>query len=365
ISFSIGTVFAHAITPVFTVIQTVADWGAQVQQYMPPITSPTLGAGIMYVLVVLSAVGIRAASRRGSFVHRGVVVVALIGVVVFWRDWWPEPSVAFLDVRQGDATVILSPEGRVAVVDAGNRNEFADYGERVVAPYLWSRGVTRIDHLILTHADRDHMGGALYLLDEMAVGEVVLGPVAGESATEREVIDRCATRSVPVRRVASGDAIDLGGAELFVVHPPMEWPGNHEDNDLSIVMRLEWDGTRVLLPGDIEVEAETLVAKTDCRADVLKVPHHGSRTSSSAAFIDAVAPRYAVVSTGGRYGREAVSSQVLDRYSQRGITVLRTDELGAVLLTMENGSPRLVGTRRVRPANPVPKRAGTTHGDGQ
>lgn len=364
ISFSIATIFAHALAPAITVIQTVAGWGAEVQQYMPPITSPTLGAGIMYVLVVLSAVGIRAASRRGSFVHRGVVVVALIGVVVFWRDWWPEPSVAFLDVRQGDATVILSPEGRVAVIDAGNRNEFADYGERVVAPYLWSHGVTRIDHLFLTHADRDHMGGAVYLLDELDVGEVLLGPVAGDSQTEREIIERCVIHSVPVKRVTSGEVFDLGGAALHVLHPPAEWPGNHEDNDLSVVIRLDWDGTRVLLPGDIEAEAEALVARSDCRADVLKVPHHGSRTSSSIAFIDAVAPRFAVVSTGGRYGREAVSSQVLDRYVQRGITVLRTDELGAVVLRLDNGSPHLVGTRQVRPANPVLKRAGTTHGDG-
>ncbi len=363
LSFSIATIFTHAVAPAITVIQTIAGWGAHIQQYMPPITSPTLGAGIVYVLVVLIAVGFRAATRFGSFVHRGVVVVALLGVVVFWRDWWPEPSVAFLDVRQGDATVILSPQRRVAVIDAGNRNEFADYGERVVAPYLWSRGVTRIDHLFLTHADRDHMGGAVYLLDEMDVGEVLLGPVAGESQTEREIIERCATQTVSVRRVAAGEVFDLGGAQLHVLHPPAVWLGNHEDNDLSIVMRLHWDDMRVLLPGDIEAEAEALVARSECGADVLKVPHHGSRTSSSAAFIDAVAPRFAVVSTGGRYGREAVSSQVLDRYTKRGITVLRTDELGAVVLTLKNGSPHLVGTRQVRPANPVPKRTGTTLGE--
>lgn len=353
VSLAIATVFAHALAPVLEIIRTVAGWGASVQHLMPAITSPTLAAAVLYVLAILAAVGMRAATDRGRMIHRCMVVVTLVVVAVFWRDWWPEPSVTFLDVRHGDATVILSPEGKVAVIDAGNSNEFTDYGERVVAPYLWSRGITQIDHLFLTHADRDHMGGALYLLDAMTVGEALLGPIPGESATEREVIGRCAAQSVPVKRIVAGEVFDLGGAQLHVLHPPAEWPGNHDDNNLSIVMRLDWDGTRVLFPGDIEAEAEALVAHSACRADVLKVPHHGSRTSSSPAFIDAVAPRIAVVSTGGQHGREAVSSVVLDRYAQRGIPVLRTDELGAIVLTIEDGTRRLLGTRRPSSVNPL------------
>jgi competence protein ComEC len=360
LSLSIATVFAHAMLPAVSAIQTVALWGASVQHFLPAITSPTMGAAVAYVLVVLVAVGIRTGTRRGRWLHVGAVAGLLIGVFLCWQDWWPEPSVTFLDVRHGDATVIRSPEGRVTVVDAGDRNEYGDYGERVVAPYLWAHGISRIDYLFLTHADRDHMGGALFLLDEMPVGEVVLGPVAGDSAMERDVLDRCAKRAVAVRRVDAGDVFELGGARLHVLHPPREWPGNHDDNDLSVVLRLDWNNLRVLLPGDIEVEAEALVAAADCRADVLKVPHHGSRTSSSSAFIDAIAPRFAVVSTGGRIGREAVSPQVLDRYEQRNIKVLRTDERGAVILYLDDDEPRLVGTKYARPK---PERTRVSYGD--
>lgn len=360
LSFSVATVFAHAMLPAVSAIQAIAIWGASVQYFLPAITSPTMGAAAAYVLVVLVAVGIRTATTRGRWLHVGAVAGLLIGVFVCWQDWWPEPSVAFLDVRHGDATVIRSPEGTVTVVDAGDRNEYGDYGERVVAPYLWTHGMNRIDHLFLTHADRDHMGGALFLLDEMPVGEVLLGPVTGDSVMERDLLERCAKRAVAVRRVDVGDVFEMGGASLHVMHPPVDWPGQHDDNDLSIVLRLDWDNLRVLLPGDIEAEAEALVSAADCRADVLKVPHHGSRTSSSPAFIDAVAPRFAVVSTGGRIGREAVSPQVLERYTQRDIEVLRTDERGAVILYLENGGPRLVGTR---PAQPKRELTHVSYGD--
>jgi competence protein ComEC len=102
---------------------------------------------------------------------------------------------------------------------------------------------------------------------------------------------------------------------------------------------------RVLLPGDVESVAETMLLFTDCDADVLKVPHHGSKTSSTEPFIDAVSPKFAVISTGGRYGHEAVSTQVLDRYQRRGIEIFRTDELGGIVLHIENGVPAFTGTR--------------------
>ncbi len=345
ISLPIAAVFAHAILPAMAVILFLARWGTAVQHFMPAITSPTAGAAFAYVMAVLLVVGIRTVTRRGRCLHLGAIAVLLICAVVFWREWYPVPGVAFLDVRHGDATVIRSPGGTVAVVDAGDRNEYVDYGERAVAPYLWWRGINRIDYLFLTHADRDHMGGALYLVDEMSVREVLLGPVAGDSTTERELVERCAKAGITIRRISAGDIFDLGGAELHVLHPPADWEAAHDDNDCSIVLRLDCNGIRVLLTGDIESEAEALVAESDCRSDILKVPHHGSRTSSSPRFIDAVAPQYAVVSTGGAFGRGAVSQQVLQWYRERKIPVYRTDKLGAVILRFDDGAITLAGTR--------------------
>jgi competence protein ComEC len=345
VSLPLATVFTYAALPAVTAIHSIAGWGAAVQHIMPAVTSPSAGAVIAYVSAVLLAVGIRSVTRKQRWIHVGIVGLLLLSVPAFWRDWTPDPKVTFLDVGHGDATVIQSPGGRIAVVDAGNSNEFADYGERAVAPYLWYEGSNRIDYLFLTHADRDHMGGALYLLEHMSVGEVLLGPVPSESDTEREVLARCAEKAVPARRVVAGQTFDLGGATLTVLHPPADWPGVHDDNNLSIVLRLDWETMRVLLPGDVESVAETMLLFTDCDADVLKVPHHGSKTSSTEPFIDAVSPKFAVISTGGRYGHEAVSTQVLDRYQRRGIEIFRTDELGGIVLHIENGVPAFTGTR--------------------
>lgn len=346
VSLSLATVFVYAALPAIAAIQSLAQWGAAVQHVMPTITSPTAGAVVAYVSAVLLAAAIRNVTQKRRWLHVGAVGFLLLCVPVFWRDWIPDPKVTFLAVGHGDATVIQSPRRKVVVVDTGNRNEYIDYGERVVAHHLWSEGLNRIDYLFLTHPDRDHMGGALYLIERVPIGEVLLGPVPGEGATERNVLARCAQEAVPVRRVSAGETFDLGGAKLYVLHPPRHWPGQHDDNNRSIVLRLDWDETRILLPGDIEAEAEKRLLASDCDAHVLKVPHHGSRTSSSEAFIDAVSPQYAVISTGGRYGHEAVSLQIIERYERRGIKVLRTDELGGIVLRIVDGAPRFTGTRR-------------------
>ena len=346
-SFEVGAIFGHALLPAVFAIDLVSEWGAAAQRHMPAITSPSLVAGICYCVGVVLIAAIRgAASLRRPRLLKGVAVALLLLALVFWRPWRELPEVLFLDVGHGDATFIRSPEGATALVDTGDCNEYVNYAATVVAPYVLSHGAKRIDRLFLTHADSDHMGGAPYLIDTVPVGEVLLGPLPTDSELEETVLERCAERSVPVRRVALGESIDLGGATLTVLHPPEGWIASQEDNECSLVLRLEWDGVRVLLPGDIQSAGEAAVSSLDCRAEVLKVPHHGSRTSSSDAFIDAVAPAHAIVSTRGTGGREPISAEVLERYQTRGLTVWRTDIQGAIRLRVVDGTLHLEGTRR-------------------
>ncbi|MCC6698425.1 MAG: DNA internalization-related competence protein ComEC/Rec2, partial [Candidatus Hydrogenedentes bacterium] len=283
-SIEAAAVFGHAMLPAVFAIDWVSEWGAAVQRHMPMIPSPTLAAGICFTLGMLLAAALRgAASPRHPRLLKACAALLLILAVAFWRPWRERAEVVFLDVGHGDATFVRSPGGSTVLIDAGDRSEYANYAATVVAPYLMSQGAGRIDHLFLTHTDRDHMGGAPYLIDTLEVGEVFLGPLVTDSELEGDLLARCAARAVPVRRIALGQRFDLGGATLEVLHPPQNWTASQEDNECSLVLRLEWDGVRVLLPGDIQSEGEAAVAALDCRAEVLKVPHHGSHTSSSDA----------------------------------------------------------------------------------
>jgi competence protein ComEC len=231
------------------------------------------------------------------------------------------------------------------VVDAGMRSEYLDEGERTVAPFLRSNHETTIDVLMLTHPDADHMGGAKYLLEHFRVGMVVIGPGPSGGAMEDELVALCGSRGVAVQRLAKGDRFALGGAQVEVLHPPRELPADVGENDRSLVARVSWDDFSVLLTGDVERAGEEMLAGAPLRAEVMKVPHHGSITSSSEAFIDAVRPSVAVVSVGPR-GRQHVLSQiVVERYESRGARVFRTDIVGGVRLRPEKG-----GGIRVEPA---------------
>jgi competence protein ComEC len=249
--------------------------------------------------------------------------------------------VTFLDVGQGDATVVELPDGRVLVVDAGGfpGSDF-DTGRAVVAPYLATRKIRRIDVLAMTHAHPDHFGGLTHLVRHGRVGEFWWTGRPGTGLEWRRFADALAASGVPVRTVGRGDRpAGFSPATLEVLHPPPGWSGSGL-NDSSLTLRVRIGGTAVLLTGDIEAGAEASLRRDvgdRLAASVLKAPHHGSRTSSTASFLDAVRPGLVVVPVGAdnRYGLPA--PEVEARYRGRGLCVLRTDRCGAVTVVSDGG----------------------------
>jgi competence protein ComEC len=259
------------------------------------------------------ALGLLAWRRRESASGArplGAAATLLLGVAVALAAWpvlRPGDGrlrVTVLDVGQGDAIVVETPDRRAILVDAGVGGSLRlDVGERVVAPFLWNRGFLRLAAVLATHGDADHVGGL------PAVRR--LFPVAADWSDEEP----------PGRRW-------LGG----VMFTTSVAAGAASRNDAALLLRLELGLASFLLASDITARAEgSLVAGgSSLRATVLKVPHHGARGSSSAAFLRAVRPDVAVISVGARNGYGHPAPETLGRLAAAGATVYRTDRDGAV-----------------------------------
>jgi competence protein ComEC len=250
--------------------------------------------------------------------------------------------VTFLDVGQGDAILIEGPRGFTALVDGGGRYDGSfDTGARIVEPVLRAAGISRLDLVVLSHPHPDHLNGLLRILERFPVGALWTHGDSGRNPTYGDLIEVAERHRVP--RPSPGRLVwnDL------VVEAVGPWyagtigvPPGLSTNDASLVLRLRYHGRRVLLTGDIgdEGEAELLDRRReglDLEADVLKVPHHGSRHASSAPFVDAVSPKLAVV-TAGRFNRFGLPSPAaVARYAERGVEVRRTDRDGAVAVTLD------------------------------
>jgi competence protein ComEC len=229
-----------------------------------------------------------------------------------------------------DGAVLLRTRSHLLVYDSGPAyTPQADAGSRVLLPLLRVRGETRIHLLMLSHRDSDHVGGAAALLAGVPVAAVSRSLDDGHPLRET-----LAARGVPHRPCVAGQRWRWDGVAFEVLHPAQADLGlPHKPNALSCVLRVQAaGGASVLLTGDIEAAQEAALLQRDAavlRADVLLVPHHGSKTSSTAAFLDAVQPGVAVVQAGyrSRFGHPA--PPVLARYAERGIVVMRSDRCGA------------------------------------
>lgn len=245
----------------------------------------------------------------------------------------------FVDVGQGDATLVDLPDGSLMLVDAGGApGGGPDPGARALLPLLRARRRDRIDVVVLSHPHPDHYGGLPALLDAVAVGEVWDSGQAEAEHPDGEasrLLARARRLGARVRRPEElcGRPILRGGARIDVLWPCPAHDPLLEANDNSLVVRVAFGRRSLLLAGDVEREAEAAIARTvgrAARADVLKVAHHGSRTSSTPPFLAAVAPRLAVISAGlhNRFGHP--HPEVEEALAARGTTALRLDAVGGV-----------------------------------
>jgi len=269
--------------------------------------------------------------------------LALMLPAVAWPAPAPAPGEAWittLDVGQGLA-VLVRTSHRALLYDAGPAfGGEGDSGERIVAPYLRAAGIESIEAMIVSHRDSDHSGGAVSVLENFPVATLLSSLPAGDPLPG----------FVPAAmRCAAGETWVWEGVRFEVLHPAQPPAAAKKANNLSCVLKVSAGGHAMLLTGDIEVPAEAeLLARSPAAlsAEVLLVPHHGSRTSSSAAFLAAVRPAVAVVPVGYRNRFRHPSAEVLDRYGAAQVRVYRTDHDGAVTVRLSSAGLDVTSERQ-------------------
>jgi competence protein ComEC len=288
-----------------------------------------------------------ACAARAAHVRRHALLAAAACLVV--AVWWPVVPRAgadvvelhAIDVGQGDAVALRTPHGHWVLFDAGRVWRGGDAGRATVLPYLRRRGGV-LDAFVLSHPHADHVGGAASVLAAMRPAHYLDGAYTLGNDSYLASLAAARADGVAWHRVHPSDSLVVDGVALHVLAPDSAWTAALSDPNLaSVIVAVRWRGVRFLLVGDAEApEEQWLVDRATrdssvadaLRADVLKVAHHGSRTSSTPAFLALVRPRLALVSVGAGNTYGHPSAEVMRRLEDGGADVLRTDQLGTIVV---------------------------------
>jgi competence protein ComEC len=290
-----------------------------------------------------------------------VAQLCAIGVIVVHPLSAGRPNgklqIDFLDVGQGDSALVTLPDGTTLLIDGGGRpgpfkqektstldtntvfeRETRSIGESVVSEYLWWRGLDRIDYILATHADADHIDGLNDVARNFSVRAALVARMPGRDPEYSRFSETLSSREIPIRAIGAGDVLQFHGVTAGVSWPPatanLDAPsGNNE----SVVLSLRCGNRAFLFTGDIEMRGEDSIlrARNNLDADVVKIAHHGSKTSSIEAFIRATQPRFAVISVGQTSVFGHPNSDVVERWRANGAQVLTTGENGTITFSTD------------------------------
>jgi len=239
----------------------------------------------------------------------------------------------FIDVDQGDSFLMETPDNKTVLIDGGDFDKYKTH----LLPFLDSRQIDTINTAVVTHYHDDHLGGISELVKDKKVENLILPDYPDEDTTRSELEKLAKKTSTNVFYASAGDTLNLGsnGIVAKVIHPASGGlEGDNFHNNSSLVLHITYGKSSILITGDIESRAEKLISKENIRCDIMKIPHHGSSSSSSKKFLKAADPTYGIISAGknNRYGHPHY--EVLEALDDESITVYRTDRDGHITFTI-------------------------------
>lgn len=293
--------------------------------------------------------------------------ILLFGLIVFHPFSAPVADgrlhIDFLDVGQGDSALITFPNGETMLVDGGGRMNFSkiyskngdgddpelfepdspSIGESVVSEFLWEKGYSKVDYILATHADADHIQGLSDVAKNFAVKEAFFGRTPFDDEDFQQLYSILEQRNTETEILSRGEVLNFGNVKIEILYPEKDSsPEAVSDNNHSLVLRIIYGNRKFLLTGDIEKETEKFLTENSAvQADVVKVAHHGSRTSSIAQFIEATKAEYAIIPVGrkSRFGHP--HKEVVERWQSSGAKVLMTGMRGTVSISTDGSDLRL------------------------
>ena len=241
--------------------------------------------------------------NKEKFIKLGCLFILIILSYVFISKLFPTKlEIHFIDVGQGDGMLIQTVYHKNILVDGGGNleKESYDVGKNTVVPYLLNKGIKKVDYIMISHFDKDHAQTCVTVLKELRVSGIILSEQFEENDVYTEIISIAKKKKVKLIYVKAGDVLNIDGMKINILHPQKELISDNFMNNNSIVCKIEYKSFSMLLTGDIEKEAESLILSknVNLKADVLKVAHHGSKTSSTQEFLNAVKPKIALIGVG-------------------------------------------------------------------
>ncbi len=330
------------------------------------VSTPTTFGIILFYLLLFFVVHLPKSNRRVVPAHTDTVVPTsdhgrkwvrylFVGVCVllaldlaFWnlRGYFQKNlTLTFIDVGHGDSILIEFPKGKKMLIDGGGLHEDRfDIGKNVIAPFLWKKKIRRIDFLVLTHPDPDHLKGLRFIASHFSIGQFWENGGRTDSESFRQLEETLLREKIERHSLNETSSPQVvRGVEISFLNPPAERPSHGSLpapsllNNSSLVMMIQFKNIRILLAGDIERETEYRMVREGypLNADILKIPHHGSSSSSTLHLLERVNPSYAILSVGERNIGRLPHPEVLKRYQQLGTKIYRTDKHGAITVTTD------------------------------